>query len=379
MRIALHTPMKAFESPVPSGDRQFARLIRRALELEGHTLAVPTAFTTWAPAPEGDETLFAAAAAEAERIAGTFAAGGPPDLWLSYHNYHKAPDLLGPPLAARFGIPYVLIEASRARSRAVGPWAARFAAADAALRAADAVAAVHDGDRTGLADIVPLSRLHLFPPFIDAAPFRPAVSGRAPASADAVPRLLSVGMMRPGDKAQSYRVLAEALAAVADLPWHLTIVGDGPARDEIAPLFDPARTTLVGALAPEALPEVYAAADLFVWPAVGEAFGMVFLEAQAAGLPVVGGDRPGVAAIVRDGETGLLAPEGEAAAFAHAIARLLSDPAARTRMGRAAAAHVACDHDLSAGRARLAALIAAASAAHIGLAPPAERTAPCAP
>lgn len=378
MRIALHTPMKAFESPVPSGDRQFARLIRRALELEGHTTAVPTAFTTWAPTPEDDDALFAMAAAEAERLAATFAADGPPDLWLSYHNYHKAPDLLGPPLAARFGIPYVLIEASRARSRAVGPWAGRFAAADAALRAADAVAAVHEGDRAGLADIVPPERLHLLAPFIDAAPFQAAALPRADAVRGDVPTLLAVGMMRPGDKANSYRVLAEALARIIDLPWRLTIVGDGPARAEIAARFDPARTTFVGAVAAEALPDVYGAADLMVWPAINEAFGMVFLEAQAAGLPVIGGARPGVVAIVRDGETGLLAPEGDPAAFADAIARLLRNPSARARMGRAAAAHVARDHDLAAGRARLAALIEAASAARIGLAPPAERPAPCA-
>ncbi len=58
------------------------------------------------------------------------------------------------------------------------------------------------------------------------------------------------------------------------------------------------------------------AADLFVWPAINEAFGMALLEAQACGTPVIAGASGGVPAIIADGETGWLSPPGDVAAFA---------------------------------------------------------------
>ena len=81
-------------------------------------------------------------------------------------------------------------------------------------------------------------------------------------------------------------------------------------------------------------------ADVFVWPAINEAFGMALLEAQASGLPVVAGASGGVPAIVAAGETGLLVPPGDAAAFAAALRRLIvsndlraSDGGFRPRQG----------------------------------------------
>ena len=68
---------------------------------------------------------------------------------------------------------------------------------------------------------------------------------------------------------------------------------------------------------------------------------MAILEAQAAGLPVVAGRSGGVAAVVRDGETGLLTAPGDATAFAQGLRALLSAPEKRHAMGRAAAANVA--------------------------------------
>ena len=77
-----------------------------------------------------------------------------------------------------------------------------------------------------------------------------------------------------------------------------------------------------------------------MWPAIDEAIGIVFLEAQACGVPVVGAATPGVAAVVSAGRTGLLAPVGDAAAFAAAVRRLVNDGELRGRMGGAASAYV---------------------------------------
>ena len=191
-----------------------------------------------------------------------------------------------------------------------------------------------------------------------ACPLHRAGSGRRPgpgASAGEPARLLAVGMMREGDKLASYRLLAEALARIADRPWTLAIAGDGPARPAVALAFARfgARVTLHGALPPDALAPLYAASDLLVWPAVNEAFGMALLEAQAAGCPVVAGEFGGVADACRPGRTAILCPPGDAAALAAAAASLLDDPARLARMGREAARFVAAERSLEGAAAVL--------------------------
>ena len=123
--------------------------------------------------------------------------------------------------------------------------------------------------------------------------------------------------MRRGDKLASYRVLADSLAMLSDLDWSLDLVGDGEARGEVAAAFAALspRIRWRGALDESAVAAALADSDLFVWPAVNEAFGMALLEAQASGLPVVAGAvagaSGGVGGIVADRETGLLVPPGD--------------------------------------------------------------------
>ena len=107
------------------------------------------------------------------------------------------------------------------------------------------------------------------------------------------------------------------------------------------------------------LPALYAAADLLVWPAVDEAFGMALLEAQAAGTPVIAGGFGGVPEIVADGVSGLVAPPGDVAAFARAVASLLDDPVRRRAMGTAAHTHITDNHDLPEAARRLDAILTA--------------------
>src|SRR5207249_1444990 len=110
-------------------------------------------------------------------------------------------------------------------------------------------------------------------------------------------RLITVAMMRPGAKLASYRLLADALAQVASPPWELIIVGDGRARPEVEGAFarfDPGQIRLVGCKDAPAVTAWLRASDVFVWPAIDEAFGMALIEAQACGLPVVAGDGGGV-------------------------------------------------------------------------------------
>lgn len=365
MRIAFTAPMKPLDDPVPSGDRTMGRLILRALETAGHEVSVASRFRAWRKDGGTDmqRALEAEARREAARIAREWRSDGTrPDAFLTYHLYHKAPDWIGPALADAFDLPYVVIEASRAPKRRTGPWSHGFAAADAALARADRVAALHSADLGCLKEVVPADRLEVCPPFLDEAPFRDAASSGSAATSPL--RLLAVGMMRPGDKHASYRLLADALALLAGRPWQLTIAGDGPCRTEIAGWFDPARVTFTGALAEDDMPALYARHDVLVWPAIREAFGFVFLEAQASGLAVVGGDTFGVPEVVADGISGLLSPEGDTTAFAANIRRLIDDPGLVARLASGARANIAQRHSLASGAQRLDALMQAASATH---------------
>jgi glycosyltransferase involved in cell wall biosynthesis len=111
---------------------------------------------------------------------------------------------------------------------------------------------------------------------------------------------------------------------------------------------------LVGAMPAEALAEIYAAADLHVWPACSEAYGMALLEAQAAALPVVAGGEGGVPEIVAHGRSGLVVEPRDPAAFAAAVASLLDDPHRRRAMGAAAQGLTVERHDATVARRRLA-------------------------
>lgn len=364
MRVLLHTPLKAPDSPVPSGDREMARGLARLIRSLGHRVVMPPAsrVAPGVPAVSAHLSLERRARARAERlIAGWRAlpAHHPErfDLWFTYHCYYRKPDWLGPIVTQALRIPYVIAEASHAPRRAQGPTRIGHRAVERALAAANLVLTVNPRDVAGVkARLRPGARQIWLPPFIDVAPYR-VPSRRDPGQP---PLLLSVGMMRTRDKLDSYRVLARAFALMKDTEWRALLVGDGPARAEIEALMAPfgARVRFAGGVPHADLPALYASADLYLWPAINEAYGMAFLEAQAAGLPVVAGRTGGVPAVVADGVTGLLTPIGDAASFATAVARLLEDPAERARLGAAAAARVAAHHDERAAAHALASALA---------------------
>lgn len=99
--------------------------------------------------------------------------------------------------------------------------------------------------------------------------------------------------------------------------------------------------------------DLLAALDILAAPSRFESFGLVLLEAWAAGKPVVAGAIPAVSSLVRDGETGLLVPPADRAALAAALARLLDDPAAAAQMGAAGQREVQEQRSWKAVTARL--------------------------
>jgi glycosyltransferase involved in cell wall biosynthesis len=166
--------------------------------------------------------------------------------------------------------------------------------------------------------------------------------------------LIAVAMMREGDKLRSYRSLAASLARVASAHWHLVVVGDGPARGEVEAAFSgfgAERVRFVGAQPASVVAALLQSSALLTWPAVTEPIGMALVEAQACGVPVVAGRRPGTSSVVEEGATALLVAPGDEAAFADALQSLLRDDRRRETMSERARVYARMRHDI-AGAAR---------------------------
>jgi len=330
MRVAFYAPLKAPDHPVPSGDRTIARLLIAALKQGGATVEIASRLRTrLADADEASQKAMATKGeAAARRLVAKYRARPKrerPQAWFSYHLYYKAVDWIGPKVADALDIPYCLAEASHAPKRAEGPYAFSHAACEAAIKRADAIFCLNPVDRQCVAPLVGKRRLIDLPPFLDIGAFTKGMpkretARRALAQAHGIdpdqPWLVAVGMMRKGDKLASYRLLAEALRHL-DRPWQLIIVGDGEAKADVERAFRAIAggVFMLGALPQVKLPAIYAGCDLFVWPAINEAFGMALLEAQCCGLPAVAGAWGGVPAIIADGKTGWLSAPGDAGAF----------------------------------------------------------------
>jgi len=94
------------------------------------------------------------------------------------------------------------------------------------------------------------------------------------------------------------------------------------------------RVDFLGSVAHHELPYFYSAADVCVMPSYSESFGLVALEAQACGLPVVGFAASGLRSVVRDGVSGYLLETHDAETYADRIGRLLAEPSMAEEMGR---------------------------------------------
>ncbi|MEM8685728.1 MAG: glycosyltransferase family 4 protein [Pseudomonadota bacterium] len=358
MTIAFYAPLKSPDHPVPSGDRQMARLLVAALAVAGYDPQPASSLRGYLPKGDcGLEALQSAARAEVDRLLDAYRSGilRTPDIWFTYHPYYKSPDLIGPHIADALGVPYVTAEASHANKRASGPWARAHQCNQKALERADLNFYFTQTDREGLVSLVHSEgKVCHLPPFLDVQGIPERTVWET--GADRTVRLLTVAMMRQDVKLDSYRMLAEALRGMKDLSWSLDIVGDGDARPQVNAAFAPLpqeRLTWHGRLTPEALAPLYAACDLYVWPGFGEAYGMAFLEAQAAGLAVVAQDTGGIASVVRHRETGLLTQLNDVGAYRKGLSELIENQGQRAQFGRAALTFVRSERSIETASARL--------------------------
>lgn len=113
------------------------------------------------------------------------------------------------------------------------------------------------------------------------------------------------------------------------------IVGDGDDRsrlEELAAQMGLSKSVIfAGRVADDEVPFYYRLADVFVMPSTGEGFGIVFLEAAAAGLPVVGGNRDGSVDALADGAIGTLVDPSDQQALVNALLERLEQGCGESR------------------------------------------------
>ncbi|MFH1885241.1 MAG: glycosyltransferase family 4 protein [Pseudomonadota bacterium] len=351
MRILFYAPMKPLDHPHPSGDRVIAQGLFDFLVSRGHQVRVASRLRArwifrrpW---------LWPLALAERLRVR-RLVAKWRPDAWLSFHTYYKSPDLLGP-VAAALGVPYLVFQgmyATKYRKRAE-TWPG-FVLNRRALLAADQVFVNRGLDGKNLARLLPLEKITRVRPGITPTDFafdpRAREELRGEWGAEGRPVVLSAAMFRDDVKTRGLEFLIRACGALSDagLDFLLVLAGDGVMRGRLEALAKrvlPGRVRFLGRVGRERMAACYSAAEVFAFPGIRESLGMVYLEAQSCGLPVVAFDNGGIPEVVENNVTGFLTPPMETVAFATALARLILDPNRARSMGRAGAARVRAVHD----------------------------------
>ena len=353
MRILFYAPFKPLGHPHPSGDLITATGIFNFLENQGHEVITASTLRCrwifWRP------WLWPRLIFEKWRLGRQFA-NADMDLWFTYHSYYKAPDLLGGVVSRKLKIPYVIFQGIYSTKRRrkfktrIG-----FHLNKNSLIAADHIFSNKKADLLNLKRLVPESRLTYVSPGLKPDDFRyddhARTELRAQWNVGEDPVVLTAAMFRPGVKTEGLtwviRTCGELFRNGHSL-W-LVIAGDGKQKARLHQLAQehlPGRVRFLGKVPREEISRFYSAGDVFVFPGIEESLGMVYLEAQSCGLPVVGFENAGVPEAVQNSRTGILVPMYDSDLFADAISRLLINTDLRLKMGKAAQAYVRKVHDI---------------------------------
>jgi len=230
----------------------------------------------------------------------------------------------------------------------------RLFGSDRVLQDAAAVICLGQGEYDKLRAALPDTPVHLLPNGVDAARFaagddREAATARAWLGVRPGARLLLCVARLDPQKGQHVLLAAAERLVAAGSDVHVALVGHPTRPDHLERLRREVgegrlrgRVTIVEGLrySDPRLPAMFRAADVFVLPSLHEPFGIVVLEAWAAGRPVVASRVGGIPSFATDGASALLVPPGDAAALSAAIARVLAEPALSGALAAAGAALV---------------------------------------
>jgi D-inositol-3-phosphate glycosyltransferase len=274
--------------------------------------------------------------------------------WLSGWVGARAKRIWGAPLVTSFHTLGKVKNAARADGDRGEPLA-RLRGEQSVVRASDRILAPTPAEATSLVEWYDArrDRIRVVPPGVDGALFAPAsrAEARRRLGLDSSRMILFVGRLQPFKGPQiAIRALAEAVARWPDATGDavLVIVGgpSGEETDEVSRLGRLAvslgianRVRFIPPQPHGRLSAFYSAADLVIVPSRSESFGLVALEAQACGRPVVASEAGGLRYTVVDGVTGFLVPGHDPVRYADRMAPILADPRLRDRMGEAAVVH----------------------------------------
>jgi len=353
MNIAYYMPFKPMGHPNPSGDLVIGTELYRYFRNRGHHIDLVSRLRSrWLFLKPWAWGGLAVEAVRTERRCRRLR----PDVWLSYHSYYKAPDLLGPFCCGRLRIPYVIFQGmystSKRRRLKTLPG---FLLNRRALISARIVFTNKKVDELNLLRLLPSHRVIYVPPGIHPADFcfdpeaRKAL--RESWQAGRRPVVMTAAMFRPGVKVDGIMEVIDACARLVaeGVDLRLVIAGDGSARERLEQHARgklPGVTRFLGKIARPEMNRYYSAADLFAFPGIEESLGMVYLEAQSCGLPVVAFKDWGASEAVVHNRTGLLAGAARRQDFVTSIKKLVMDQELRTKMGLAGVDHVRQSHDL---------------------------------
>lgn len=278
--------------------------------------------------------------------------------WLSGWVGHMAKQIWGAPLVASFHTLGKVKNESLGSEDSPEP-AVRLAGEEEVVSGADRILAPTPAEAANLVGLYGADpgRIRIVAPGVDRGVFvpRPREEARAGLHLSNDRLVLFVGRLQPFKGPDvAIRALAHAVrtSSGAAPDWVLAVVG-GPSRqrpgdDEVSRLMDLAARSGVGdrvVFFPpqphERLADFYSAAEVVVVPSRSESFGLVALEAQACGTPVVAAEAGGLPFVVRDGKSGFLVRGRDPARYAERILQILGDPALAARLSEGALRHAA--------------------------------------
>ncbi|SME92399.1 glycosyltransferase family 4 protein [Desulfovibrio gilichinskyi] len=343
MRIAFFAPHKPIDDKTPSGDLIIGKSLHDYLCAHGHEILIASRMRlrNITTSPSKWPMLYFEYNKTLKRVKSFN-----PDVWLTYHSYYKSPDLFGPEISTELGIPYLIYQGvfSTKHRRNLKTWLG-FMANKTALLHADHVFANKEIDHENLSRIILPEKLTRTRPGINPDEFKFCLKSRTAIrktlNIENKPVLMSTAMFRSGVKEQSLRDLILAFANVLKIipEARLLIAGDGEARERLISLAKQKagdQIIFLGRINREDLFKYYSAADIFVYPGYNEALGMVYLEAQSIGLPVIAYSTRGPREAVAHDKTGLLSPEGDINSLANNIINLFKDKSKLQKMNELA-------------------------------------------